>query len=110
MQPHFNLDLKFNQIQSKAESDNRHIYAIATFAKNPSEATTISRKIIDLYNRNIDSNVIVIDCSRTLFSDNKFDEWVDNSAQAAYYQGKIKAWQLHIKIMLIRLFLIGRQI
>ena len=52
----------------------------------------------------------MIDCSRTLFSDNKFDEWVDNSAQAAYYQGKIKAWQLHIKIMLIRLFLIGRQI
>ena len=87
----FNLDLKFNQIQSKAESDNRHIYAIATFAKNPSEATTISRKIIDLYNRNIDSNVIVIDCSRTLFSDNKFDEWVDNSAQAAYYQGKDKS-------------------
>lgn len=85
------FESKFNQVLSKAESDTRHIHALATFAKNPSESSQISSKIKAAYNKNPLCNVVFIDCSRTPLSDEKFNEWVDFSAQSAYYLNKDKA-------------------
>lgn len=83
-----NFDAVFNKILSKSEGDMCHIYGVVTFSKNPNEASTISSKIKAAFNKNPDCNTIVIDCSRTPLGDDKFEEWVENSAQSAYYLSK----------------------
>lgn len=71
------------------DQEHQHnIYALVAFAKDNNEAAVIKRKIQELMQKNPDNGVIFIDASKTLLGEDKFNEWVEDKATAAYYTGK----------------------
>lgn len=75
---------------NEAERDGKHLYGVVTFAKDSSERLALSQKITTKLNKNPDTPVIFIDCSKTLLGEEQFAEWVEFKAKADYHSGKDK--------------------
>ena len=73
---------------SLAEEDDRHIYAVVTFAKDENETALINQRIHDIIIQNPGTNVIFIDCSKNTLGIGKFNEWVEHKATSHYFAGK----------------------
>lgn len=75
---------------NEAQKDQKHLYAVVTFAKDASERMILSQKIITKLSENPDMSVVFIDCSKTVLGEEKFDEWVEYKAKADFHSGKDK--------------------
>lgn len=75
---------------NEAQKDQKHLYAVVTFAKDASERMILSQKIITKLSDNPDTSVVFIDCSKTVLGEEKFDEWVEYKAKADFHSGKDK--------------------
>lgn len=75
---------------NEAQKDQKHLYAVVTFAKDASERMILSQKIITKLSENPDMSVVFIDCSKTVLGKEKFDEWVEYKAKADFHSGKDK--------------------
>lgn len=73
---------------SFADSDDKRIYVVATFAKDSNESSAISKKIKERFVENPTCPVVFIDCGKTPLGTDAFAEWVENKATAYYLQGK----------------------
>ncbi|MDH6344119.1 hypothetical protein M2480_002561 [Parabacteroides sp. PFB2-12] len=75
---------------NEAQKDQKHLYAVVTFAKDASERMILSQKIKTKLAENPDTSVVFIDCSKTVLGEEKFDEWVEYKAKADFHSGKDK--------------------
>lgn len=82
------FDITAKKIINTAADDNRHFYVVCCLSKNASESISITKKIAEMRKKYSDSDVIFIDCGRTLLGDDKFAEWVTNMATSNYYTSK----------------------
>lgn len=83
-------------ISSAQDKEHQHyIYALVAFAKDNNEAAVIKKKIQELIQKNPGNGVIFIDASKTLLGEEKFSEWVEDKATAAYYTGKDNSQSQH---------------
>lgn len=82
------FDITAKKYINAAIDDNRHFYVVCCLSKNVSESISITKKIAEIRKKHADSEVIFIDCGRTLLGDDKFAEWVTNMATSNYYTGK----------------------
>ena len=73
---------------NEAQRDQKHLYAVVTFAKDVLERITLTQKITAKLSENPDTSVVFIDCSKTLLGEEKFDEWVEYKAKADFHSGK----------------------
>ena len=83
----FDFDAKVKKLIDLAENDDKHIYALVSFAKDDDESAAIKKKI-QSYSGN---NIVIIDCSNSKLGKEDFDEWVENKATSSYYTGKDNA-------------------
>ena len=82
------FDITAKKYINAAIDDNRHFYVVCCLSKNVSESISITKKIAEIRKKHADSEVIFIDCGRTLLGDDKYAEWVTNMATSNYYTGK----------------------
>lgn len=82
------LEKQINVSIDKAVNHCNHIYAIATFARTTEESANIAKKIQDLFAKDPQNQLVFVDYSRNTMSDEKFNDWVNDKATSAYYQGK----------------------
>lgn len=75
---------------NEAQQDQKHLYAVVTFAKDTSERMLLHQKITTKLSDNLDTSVVFIDCSKTVLGEEKFDEWVEYKAKADFHSGKDK--------------------
>lgn len=75
---------------NEAQQDQKHLYAVVTFAKDTSECILLHRKITTKLLDNPDTSVVFIDCSKTVLGEEKFDEWIEYKAKADFHSGKDK--------------------
>ena len=75
---------------NEAGKDQKHLYAVVTFAKDSQERILLSQKIKTKLNECPDTTVIFIDCSKTILGEEKFAEWVEYKAKADFHSGKDK--------------------
>lgn len=75
---------------NEAQQDQKHLYAVVTFAKDTSERILLHRKITTKLLDNPDTSVVFIDCSKTVLGEEKFDEWIEYKAKADFHSGKDK--------------------
>lgn len=78
------FESKIKRMISTAESDERHIYAIVTFAKDDDESAAIKKKIAAQAGK----GVIIVDSSNSILGRTDFEEWVEHKATSSYYSGK----------------------
>lgn len=75
---------------NEAQQDQKHLYAVVTFAKDTSERILLHQKITTKLLDNPDTSVVFIDCSKTVLGEEKFDEWIEYKAKADFHSGKDK--------------------
>lgn len=76
------------ELISKALDDNLHFYALVSLVKNDSESAIISKKIQNVFINHPNTEVIFIDCSKSMLGDENFAQWVEEMATQAYFIGK----------------------
>lgn len=78
------FESKIKPLISASENDDKHIYALVTFAKDDDESAALKKKI-QAYS---DKDIVIIDCSNSKLGKDDFEEWVENKATSSYYSGK----------------------
>lgn len=86
-----NLDMRLNEARNKAEEDHRHIYIVVAYARDSSEGALINKKIKNFFSEHKESNVVVVDTSRTSLGKEEIEKWVEHKSTAKYYTGKDNA-------------------
>ena len=81
------LDNKIRKQFEESEQSANHIYAIVTFARTSDESANITKKIKDHFVKHPESKLVFIDYSHNTLAEELFNEWVQDKATSAYYQG-----------------------
>ena len=82
-----NLDNRLNEARNRSENDSRHIYVVVAFAKDSTEGGVINKKVKAFYTANKDTEVVVVDTSRTPLGKDELEKWVENKSIAKSLTG-----------------------
>lgn len=75
------FDVEIKKANNPSIASNK-LYAIATFAKDSIEGAALKKKIRNFFEKNPESNVIVIDSSDCVLTDGEYSEFIENYAMA----------------------------
>lgn len=73
---------------TQSAEDCRHIYCIAAYSRDDNESALMAQRIKQFMAQNPDCEIVIIDCGRTVMSEQQFADWVINKASSSYYTGK----------------------
>ncbi|MBQ7256248.1 MAG: hypothetical protein IJS60_00965 [Abditibacteriota bacterium] len=80
-----NFTKKLNKI---AEEETKLFKAVLCFARNKNEQLIINNKIKEAIKDDIFKDIVFVDMSNNLLSDDKFNNFIDYSAREEYWRGK----------------------
>ena len=75
------FDSEVKKANNPSEESNK-IYAIATIARDTTERATLQKKIKTFFEKNPESDVVVIDYSTTMLGESEYNAFVENFAMA----------------------------
>lgn len=73
---------------NEANNNQKKIYGVVTFAKDMDERILLKQKIKTKLQEFPDSDIVYIDCGKTILGKDKFADWVEHKATAYFFSGK----------------------